>query len=320
MLNGLGQALAERSPQMSARLPEDSDSNLDHATQFSLWHLFALVAAVGVGIVLYTKLDAGIATVIMLSGGAVLFASRHGVLTAAKTFAGLFILAMLWLMLMPVGASRGPGRRAQCINNIKQITLALQNYESKYGSFPPAFVADENGRPMHSWRVLILPYLDRNDLYRAYRFDEPWDGPNNSKLHEIPLEFLCCPGDMPSHGKPHTSYVAVLAGNTAWPGARSTSTKQINSLDGADRTILIVETHASGIHWMEPRDTTLEWCLMGMDGPLAGARQRTHGNHPGASVVAYADGHVSTLDNTMSAEALRELLTLDDGGPKEPPE
>jgi prepilin-type processing-associated H-X9-DG protein len=320
MLNSLGQALAERSPQMSARLPEDSDSSLDRAAQFRLWHVFALMAAIGVGIVLYSKLDAGAATVIMLSGSAVLFASRHGVLAAAKTVAGLFIMGMLWLMLMPASGYREPGPRAQCFNNLKNVVLALQNYESRYGVFPPAYVADANGRPMHSWRVLILPQLDRADLYRAYRFDEPWDGPNNSKLHGEMMPILCCPGDTPSQGKPHTSYVAVMGEHTAWPGARSTSTKMISSLDGSDRTILLVETHNSGIHWMEPRDTTLEWCLMGMDGPLGGSRPATHSNHRGTSVVGYVDGHVSALSNTLPAEALRELLTIDDGAPKEPPE
>ena len=66
-------------------------------------------------------------------------------------------------------------------NNLRQIALALQSYHQANGCFPPAYVADKNGKPMHSWRVLILPYLGFDDLYKAYDFTEPWDGPNNKK-------------------------------------------------------------------------------------------------------------------------------------------
>ena len=55
---------------------------------------------------------------------------------------------------------------------------------------------DENGKPMHSWRVLILPRLDRNDLYQRYRFDEPWNGPNNSQLMNEAMLILYCPSDV----------------------------------------------------------------------------------------------------------------------------
>ena len=69
-----------------------------------------------------------------------------------------------------------------CKNNLKQIALALHNYHQANGCFPPAYIADKNGRPMHSWRVLILPYLELDHLYKQYNFNEPWDGPNNKKL------------------------------------------------------------------------------------------------------------------------------------------
>src|SRR6266704_588138 len=71
--------------------------------------------------------------------------------------------------------ARPASRRTQCLNNIRNIALALHNYASLNGSLPPAYIADANGRPMHSWRVLILPYVDRSDIYAAYRFDEPWN-------------------------------------------------------------------------------------------------------------------------------------------------
>src|SRR6476620_4852071 len=88
--------------------------------------------------------------------------------------------------------SREAARRMQCSNNLHNIAIALQNYHDDHGSFPPAYIAAADGKPMHSWRVLLLPYLDREDLYAKYRFDEPWDGPNNSQLHGQALKVFLC--------------------------------------------------------------------------------------------------------------------------------
>ena len=60
--------------------------------------------------------------------------------------------------------------------------MAVANYHDMYKCFPPAYVADESGRPMHSWRVLLLPFLSESELYNAYNFAEPWGSPNNRKL------------------------------------------------------------------------------------------------------------------------------------------
>src|SRR5260221_11228270 len=84
---------------------------------------------------------------------------------------GFIVLSFILPSLEPHRYSR----RTQCLNNVHNITLALINYHSAHGSFPPAFITDANGRPMNSWRLLILPYLDHNDLYAAVTFDEPSD-------------------------------------------------------------------------------------------------------------------------------------------------
>ncbi len=105
---------------------------------------------------------------------------RNGMITLLVVIVVIGIL--IGLLLPAVQSARESAPCAQCSNNMHNITLALLNYEAKFHSFPPAYVADKNGRPMHSWRVLILPFLEYDDLYKQYNFNEPWDGPNNRKL------------------------------------------------------------------------------------------------------------------------------------------
>src|SRR5260370_37344826 len=70
-------------------------------------------------------------------------------------------------------------------NNLKQIGLAMHNYEGVYRTIPPSAICDKNGKPLLSWRVAILPYIEQDNLYRQFNLDEPWDSENNKKL--IPL-------------------------------------------------------------------------------------------------------------------------------------
>src|SRR6185437_16399328 len=68
------------------------------------------------------------------------------------------IVVVLALFLPAIEQPRGDGRKSQCNNNLKQVGLGLQNYNDIYKCFPPVYTTDENGKPMHSWRVLILPF------------------------------------------------------------------------------------------------------------------------------------------------------------------
>ena len=84
----------------------------------------------------------------------------------------------------------------------------MQNYYADYGCFPPAYLADAKGRPLHSWRALLLPYLDP-PLAAQYRFDEPWDGPNNSLLVSRIPDVYRCPSDSEPTTANTTDYVVI---------------------------------------------------------------------------------------------------------------
>jgi prepilin-type processing-associated H-X9-DG protein len=233
-----------------------------------------------------------------------------------------FVVVLISLVVIaPIGPSKSASR-IECLNNLKQIGIALQIYEDKYGSFPPACVADATGRPMHSWRVLILPFLDSPDaqhVYSQYRFDEPWDGPHNGQLHNVVMSLYRCPTDIAVHPLYHswfpsdehddsgteTNYLAVVGSQTAWPDA--SSTKVSDFTDGRSTTIQVVEVADSGIHWMEPRD--LPVLQMNPWINSHGGRGATKG-HPGGAHVAFADGTVRFLiEGQTPPEVLRAILT-----------
>jgi hypothetical protein len=143
-----------------------------------------------------------------------------------------------------------PSQMAQ--NKIKQLAVAMYNYETDHGHLPPAASYSKDGKPLLSWRVLILPYLaDKrdNDLYRVFKLDEPWDSPNNLPLLErIPRVYACQRETILRYGTPYQVFVGKGA---AFEGTEGVSLKDFP--DGLDKTILIVEA-AETVPWTKPED------------------------------------------------------------------
>src|SRR5262245_19561531 len=146
--------------------------------------------------------------------------------------------------------------KIDCEFKLRQIGQALHQYHADFGCFPPAYVADGSGQPMHSWRVLLLPYLGYQELYDEYKFDEAWDGPNNRELRHVWLEEYLCHADWPAGPQRPTCYLAVVGNETLWPPCRSMSGQEIG--DALHQKILVVEVSNSTIDWIEPRDLTFD--------------------------------------------------------------
>jgi prepilin-type processing-associated H-X9-DG protein len=231
-----------------------------------------------------------------------------------------FIVAVFVLLILPsidVGVGiRTPARRNNCSSNLKQFGIALYNYHDTFNQFPPAYIADDNGRPMHSWRILLLPFFEEEglkDLAKQYDFNEPWDGPNNSKLADKMPAVFRCPSDESKRNE--ADYVAVVDPETAWPGTSGLSARQIH--DGTSNTIMLVEVANSGINWLEPRDLTLGQAMRGFN--VAGIRPAISSKHSGGANILFADGSVHFLTNEITPELLRALLTANGGEVAEPP-
>jgi hypothetical protein len=189
---------------------------------------------------------------------AVLLNQAESVFRAIVYFLGLlFVLAML---LPAISVAREGARRATCGNNLRQLALALHNYHDRYGCFPPAYVADKDGKPVHSWRVLILPFMECRPLYERYDFNEPWNGPHNRKLlAERPSELACLSDENArARGSTHTNYLAVMGTRTAWRGDKPRSTRDADLAGKSASTIMLVEVADANINWTEPKDLSID--------------------------------------------------------------
>ena len=214
------------------------------------------------------------------------------------------LLAMLTAgLLLPFTA--GPriySYQNHCRNALRQLGIALLSYRDQHGTFPPAYIADANGKPLYSWRVLLLPYLDNSPLAHRFHWDEPWDGSNNGPISATAVFEYHCPSD--AHAPTTTNYVAVIGPNTAWPGARRRSISEFKDLS---KTILLVEVADSGINWAEPRDLSVAQAIAGVNGKK-GLGISSH--HAGGANVLFADGHVEFIEADIVAEKLAAMLNI----------
>jgi len=214
---------------------------------------------------------------------------------------------MAALLLPAVQAAREAARRTSCKNNLKQIALAMHNYHDTYKTFPPAYFADEDGRPERSWRTSILPFLEQQPLYERYDFHESWDAPQNAFALNAVIPTFTCPSE--SNAPPtNTNYVALTGAGTIFEGARQSRFSDI--LDGTANTIMTVEIRASGISWSEPKDMDIE-AFVAMFGP--GGTGRASSPHPMGLNVAMADGAVRFLSFDMDPQLARSLATRNGG-------
>jgi prepilin-type processing-associated H-X9-DG protein len=190
----------------------------------------------------------------------------------------------------------GSGSRALCTNNLKQIELALYNYESAFGALPPRVLRDRQGRPLLSWRVLILPYLEQEELYSRFHLDEPWDSPHNRPLIDSMPSLLRCPGQA-AWTATQTVYQVLDGPGVFLDGSEPTRWAQITDDRGA--TISIVESSVP-VPWTSPQDVPFS-----LNRPFKG----WEATHPGGINCALADGSVKFLKATIRASVFKALAT-----------
>ena len=220
--------------------------------------------------------------------------------TLGKLLLIVATIVVLIALLLPASRSARPAaRRAQCTNNLKQIALALHNYEQDHKALPPAYTMDANGRPLHSWRTLILPYLEQESLYKKIDLSKPWNDPVNAAASATKLAVYTCPATVDS--KNTTAYLAIVGPDGFLVPGRSRRFEEIT--DGLSSTLAVIEaSEEDAVPWMAPFDADAVM-VMKLD-----TKAELH--HSGGTNAAFADGGVRFLRTDTPAPMRRALLSI----------
>lgn len=214
-----------------------------------------------------------------------------------------FLMLFVGALLMPgVRSSRPAALRAHSLNSMRNIGVALMKYSALHnGHLPPAYTTDEQGNKLHSWRTLILPYMDETALFQEIDLEKPWDDPVNELARQTKVPGYWCPVMNPDSLQ--TTYMAITASGGMFSGPDGIRIEDVNQMDGQTETLMLIEVpikHA--VHWMEPIDA---------DERLLELLDDDH--HHSKVHVIYADGHSETLPTDIDRETLKKLITCNGG-------
>jgi len=273
--------------------------------RFSIRKLLAIVAAIAIGFlpVAYFGWQGIVSAVFLVVAGILFVIGKRGLA------ATLFVLFLLGYFLYPaVDGAREAILGTECQKNIRKLTLAICDYESEHGHIPPPYSIADDGTRLHSWRVLLLPYLGEQSLYDEIDKSRPWDDPVNIGFHDRMPDVYCCPA-IKYHSKwgstgNTTAYIVVVGSETAWHVEGPPSLAQISNADGTSKTIAIVESANHRVPWMSTSDPDLPTFIDNLD------FSRPHNGLLNCSVF---DSSIRFLSDDLELGEISEMLTMDDG-------
>ncbi len=218
--------------------------------------------------------------------------------------------ATAFVLLPATLAAREAAKRMQCTNYIKQIGLAFHNYHDTHHALPPLYTVDADGKPLHSWRVLILPFLEETALYEQIRLDEPWDSEHNSQFHDRVVRAYQCPSNPAAKPGANCCY-SVIAGEAFVPAKTEKAMTGLGfsaMRDGTSNTIGIIEVRKP-FCWMDPtQDVTLADLEQFKPG-----QGRIGSSHSGGFIMGLLDGSVHFISDTTDPQILKGMGDIDDG-------
>ncbi len=229
----------------------------------------------------------------------------------AGAIVSLIIMACLVFAVIQIGsqsisrvaASRD---RSMSIRNLQRIAEALNAYAADHGSYPPVATTDDSGRSLHSWRVLILPYLGEEILYNEIDLSVAWDDPINTNVARRMPSVYQHPNASQHNLDYQSGYHLVTGPGTLFPVSGPLGPADI--VDDPAQTIVVIEakpTVLSGL-WTEPVEVDYDK----MQGNIGGnPNTEVGGLLVGGVAMATADGRGHFLPDTTDPSILRSLIT-----------
>jgi hypothetical protein len=188
-------------------------------------------------------------------------------------------------------------------DKMKRILLAFHNYFDVHKTFPTTASRDKNGKPLLSWRVAILPFLEHQSLYNEFHLDEPWDSEHNKKLiGRIPAIYRSPRIKDKRPGL--TTYLVPVGKDVAFTGDdKGRMIKDFS--DGTSNTIMLVDVaDDNGVIWTQPEDLVVD-----LNDPKKGLL----GHYAAAFIVAMADASARFVSKGISNATLRSAFTIAGG-------
>jgi hypothetical protein len=219
---------------------------------------------------------------------------------------GCLLLAMIRVGGQTMNRLTTNRERSSSIQNLERIADALNAYFADHGTYPPNATRGPGNKPMHSWRVLILPYLDEEDLYNEFDFRYAWDHPDNMRAARDMPSVYQHPNRATRQMLNESGYYLITGQGTLFPNAGPLGADRVT--DDPSQTILVIEGSPlvpSGM-WTEPLD--LDYVK------IQGKLGSNPGIEPGGLLddgVAFAtvDGRGHFVPNTIEPTVFLSLIT-----------
>jgi hypothetical protein len=203
----------------------------------------------------------------------------------------------------PAERVKAAAERTRSQNNLKQIGLAMHNYHDTNGAFPTPANYGKGDKPLLSWRVHLLPYLDQDALYKEFHLDEPWDSDHNKKLIARMPDVFRSSTDKKLAKDGKTTYLVPLGKETMFPGGKGVRIADIT--DGTSNTIMVLDAaDEKAVTWTKPDDLEID-----PKAPAKGLAARFNDTF----LLGFADGSVRGLKKDIDKDTLWALFTIAGG-------